>query len=143
MSYDTLRQKAIDRLGGVCCKCGETNSLVFEVDHINNDGKHDQRTSFQILKDIANGITIEMFQLLCANCHRLKHILAKRAGLPSSSIHIARAWAVPRGPKKEKGHPYNRPNIYPGCIHGTDGKCTCEACRYWRSYDATINKVND
>jgi len=107
MDYNTLRQKAIEKLGGKCSGCGESNPLVLEIDHKDNDGKWDRqvRSVFQILKDVTNGIGLDSFQLLCANCHRVKHLLSKplsNAQIAPRDIHIGLAWRGKRGPKPKK-----------------------------------------
>lgn len=68
--YKERREKAIDKLGGKCVKCGGTLELQF--DHINPEEK-----SFTIAK--RSSINEEDFwkeidkcQLLCGECHKLK-----------------------------------------------------------------------
>ena len=64
-------------LGHPCVDCGETNILVLEFDHIagnkiaNISTMIQNRTSLKIIeKEIAKT------QIRCANCHRIKSILA-------------------------------------------------------------------
>lgn len=64
----------IELLGGKCVHCGETDPVVLDFDHINDDGAlHRQKTkgkpgtnkctNYLVKKDI------DKFQLLCKNCN--------------------------------------------------------------------------
>ena len=75
------RLDAIASLGGLCCSCGNDNPIVLEFDHIvpiqwrtnsliKANGQHNVNT---INAMVNNGEDpTEMYQLLCANCHKLK-----------------------------------------------------------------------
>lgn len=76
-----LRRQAIDHLGGVCFVCGEDYHVVLEFDHIdaikwksNNLVKmNGQQNTNQINRMIKSGDDPnKLFQLLCANCHKVK-----------------------------------------------------------------------
>lgn len=76
-----LRRKAIDYLGGRCAVCGEGYHVVLEFDHINpikwvTSGLkkiNGQQNTNDINRMIKNGEEPkDVFQLLCANCHKIK-----------------------------------------------------------------------
>lgn len=68
----SLRQKAIQTLGGVCVRCGYADARALEIDHIEplRNSKR-QLSQAQMLVDILRG-NIDNLQLLCANCHAIK-----------------------------------------------------------------------
>jgi hypothetical protein len=69
------KQSCIDKLGGKCAECGETDVDVLEVDHVNNDGAEKRRIGDDASivckvhsgKRDANGL-----QILCSNCNAAK-----------------------------------------------------------------------
>ena len=76
-----LRRKAIDYLGGRCAVCGEGYHVVLEFDHIDpvkwrSSGlvkMNGQQNTNDINRMIKNGEEPkDVFQLLCANCHKIK-----------------------------------------------------------------------
>ena len=76
-----LRRQAIDHLGGVCSVCGEDYHVVLEFDHIDpikwrSNGLvklNGQQNTNQINRMIKSGDDPnKLFQLLCANCHKVK-----------------------------------------------------------------------
>jgi hypothetical protein len=72
-TYQVRRLKAIENLGGACVVCGECCEMVLEFDHKNDDGHLDKETnSYLIVSKLAFGDGLDRFQLLCANCHRIK-----------------------------------------------------------------------
>jgi hypothetical protein len=71
-SYKVRRLQAIRNLGNSCIVCGERCILVLEIDHKEGDGKIDRGKQYQILTLLSQGIELERFQLLCANCHTIK-----------------------------------------------------------------------
>lgn len=68
-------------LGGACAMCGNSNPMVLEFDHINNDGvQHRSNSSMRgggLLSWIKNNpdAARSRLQLLCSNCHSMKHSL--------------------------------------------------------------------
>jgi len=74
-AYHILRATVIATLGGECLNCGIDDARVLEIDHINGDGKADRkkhgRADTMFRNIIENGHR-DKYQLLCANCHRLK-----------------------------------------------------------------------
>lgn len=75
-----IRDRAIENLGGACVVCGETERVVLEIDHINNDGKH-ERGQLKFRR-AATG-NIDGLQILCSNCHARK----TRTGSPRKPSH--------------------------------------------------------
>ncbi len=72
---DELQRYLLEYLSNKCCaKCGETDPVVLEFDHINPSEK-----SFGIARAISDGLAwqkilaeINKCQVLCANCHKKK-----------------------------------------------------------------------
>jgi hypothetical protein len=73
----TRKQKAkiIAALGGYCVKCGNTDPRVLEIDHIHGNGNQERRTKWPtgVIKEVLLTRDHCKFQLLCANCHTIKH----------------------------------------------------------------------
>ena len=74
-----IREAVLLAYGGKCVECGEDRYPCLEIDHINNDGaKHRKEIKLQ---GGSNALTQWLyrnnyptgFQLLCGNCHRIKH----------------------------------------------------------------------
>lgn len=72
----SLRFRAIERLGGVCEVCGIDDEMVLEFDHrvpIGRKGKSGAEVSAQIYAEVIRSVDPrQKFSLLCANCHRRK-----------------------------------------------------------------------
>lgn len=64
------RLKVIQLLGSKCSKCGFSDLRTLDIHHITNP-KHDHTKAHMILKELEAGS--KNYQLLCANCHRIKH----------------------------------------------------------------------
>jgi hypothetical protein len=77
----SLRQKAINILGGQCIVCNERNVIKLCIDHIHNDGSQ-ERTKFGFRKIVSmllsNTAKPNVYQVLCFNCNRKKQILKLR-----------------------------------------------------------------
>jgi hypothetical protein len=66
------RLEFIKQAGGKCVECGETDPIVLDFDHINDDGaEHRKKTKRTNVVNILakEGINITKFQLLCKNCN--------------------------------------------------------------------------
>lgn len=87
------RLATLEFLGSKCAVCGIDDIRVLEVDHINNDGFKDstlyssgnrgrslQQTWLAVSDDPSR------FQLLCANCHKLKTLSARLAKNGSTGL---------------------------------------------------------
>ena len=69
-----LRRAAITRLGDVCVRCGFSDERVLQIDHVNGNGRREQRAiGVQgIYRKIRDGIDLNHYQCLCANCNWIK-----------------------------------------------------------------------
>lgn len=74
-----FRRQAVAALGGRCCRCGFSNPLALQLDHVAGGGNYlgDNQRGATVTRDLAMGRRREEFQLLCANCNWIK-----RAGNP-------------------------------------------------------------
>lgn len=67
------RQKIINKLGGKCACCGESQFEFLQFDHINNDGADHRRevgsAGVSVSRVAAN---LDRFQVLCCNCNFAK-----------------------------------------------------------------------
>lgn len=97
--YSTYRRAAIQALGGTCSRCGETDLVVLQIDHVNGGGKNDRRRngSTAILRTIAQGERHDEFQVLCANDHLRK--TAREMGWP------AERWGLGTGTPTDPASP--------------------------------------
>lgn len=68
------RQRVIERYGGACKCCGESNWAFLEFDHINNDGAEHRRQvgAKHIVRWIIENNYPDTIQLLCSNCNKAK-----------------------------------------------------------------------
>ena len=71
-----LKRRVVDGYGGQCSCCREKQILFLQVDHVNNDGAEDRKST--IAKQLYYRIIRENFppeyQILCANCNIGKHL---------------------------------------------------------------------
>lgn len=75
------KQTVIDHYGGKCCVCGEARLPCLQVDHIYGDGKAHRSTLGWGVKGgthfycqlVNRNEYPNTLQVLCANCHQLKH----------------------------------------------------------------------
>lgn len=82
-TYSYIAKKALfTKYGGKCSVCGESRLPCLELDHINGGGHHHRRSLG--LKHYTGGLRFYKkvlaldplpsdLQILCANCHALKH----------------------------------------------------------------------
>ncbi len=84
-NYHNAKKEIIKVLGGKC-KCGINDIRVLDIDHINGDGKkYNINGKRGIRAEFSGGMTgfacwvkqnprdaKKRFQVLCANCHRIK-----------------------------------------------------------------------
>lgn len=80
---DQKRTEVITLLGGKCVRCGITDPIVLNIDHVNNDGAEERRLTKRgftgWLARIADGtLSKERYQLLCCNCNWRKEYLRRK-----------------------------------------------------------------
>lgn len=67
------KDEVFNKYGGYnCACCGETNKLLLNIDHINNDGKEHrdkQKTGYRLCIWIRKNNYPPIFQILCWNCN--------------------------------------------------------------------------
>lgn len=77
-----VRRRALSILGGKCVKCGEDDPAVLDIDHKLGGGTRERRAGRhhrQLWRAIINGSAdTNLYQILCANCHRRKDYDTKR-----------------------------------------------------------------
>ena len=68
------REKVVAHLGGMCVRCGITDTRVLQIDHIKGGGTQEYKRIGQsgIYSRVLRGEP--GYQLLCANCNWLKRI---------------------------------------------------------------------
>jgi len=85
--YRQIKLNLLKVYGGgkiACSNCGFEDADVLELDHINNDGKHERdqlkmsTPQFYRYLTKKNYPDKERYQVLCRNCNWKKHILKKR-----------------------------------------------------------------
>lgn len=72
-SHRKYRDAVLELLGGVCKRCGFSDSRALQVDHVYGDGNKERvacRNSRSLLAKIL--YSPERYQLLCANCNWIK-----------------------------------------------------------------------
>jgi len=72
-----LRIQVLSKLGNKCCKCGFDDPRALQVDHINGGGvKHRKEvvSAYLILGWLKRNNYPKGFQILCANCKRIKEL---------------------------------------------------------------------
>jgi len=76
MSQTEWQRIAVQRLGGRCRACNETNPLILTLDHIDNSGwRSETESQTKVYRDIAEGRRAGEFQVLCYNHNALKYKL--------------------------------------------------------------------
>jgi hypothetical protein len=75
-THTKRRRWAIEVLGGKCNKCGYNQDWrALQVDHVNNDGNIERKTkapSLLFRQLILGLVDRSRYQVLCANCNRIK-----------------------------------------------------------------------
>ena len=73
---ELLRIKVVEKLGGKCIKCGVDDIRVLQLDHINGGGNKERRKGIEAYTVYKRALLVgeKEFQILCANCNRLKAI---------------------------------------------------------------------
>lgn len=74
--YQKLRKEILNLLGNKCSKCNFSDFRALEIDHVRNNGSEERKNwnvfpfLCHVLKEVKKGS--EDYQLLCANCNRIK-----------------------------------------------------------------------
>lgn len=68
-----IKKKAVEYLGGKCSSCGASHIATMEFDHKNPEQKQFKISGHYILQWSELVKELRKCQLLCANCHRIKH----------------------------------------------------------------------
>ncbi len=71
------RKEVIKLLGGKCISCGETDYVVLDIDHINNDGAIERKLT-KGKNAIHYDINNNKYQLLCKNCNWRKEYYKRK-----------------------------------------------------------------
>ncbi len=73
-----LRLSILEMLGNCCKICGYSNKRALQIEHINGDGAEERRryqdptACYRFIKSQVEAGT-DRYQILCANCHIIKH----------------------------------------------------------------------
>lgn len=78
--YKRRRIEAVEKLGGKCTSCGSFESLEF--DHIDPAGKDFTMAKAASFSETRWQKELEKCQLLCTDCHKLKHSVDNPCGTP-------------------------------------------------------------
>jgi len=70
----TQKLRVFDYYGGKCAHCGISDYRVLDIDHKNDDGHKEGRGRSHLQSGLCSGKRKwEDYQLLCANCNRIKY----------------------------------------------------------------------
>lgn len=82
-SRDKTRSKVIEMYGGKCARCGESDPIVLDIDHVQDDGaEHRREMGFGnlLVSDVLKkGYRPDKFQMLCKNCNWRKEFARRIA----------------------------------------------------------------
>lgn len=70
--YQKVRLKALNILGGKCCKCSFDDERALQIDHVNSDGAKEPHSGCSFFYHVINTFGSGRFQVLCANCNWIK-----------------------------------------------------------------------
>ena len=75
-----IKTEEVERLGGCCEDCGGTfHPDVFEFHHLDPDEKEHQWTKLRLFSADRRRLELDKCAMLCANCHRMRHVVAEDA----------------------------------------------------------------
>ncbi len=67
------KNRAFDKLGAVCARCGIDDRRVFQIDHVDGGGEQDRKAGLRGKTGYTDVLNRPWrYQLLCANCHQIK-----------------------------------------------------------------------
>lgn len=85
--YNSLREEIIDKYGGKCTCCGESEEVFLAMDHVNDDGAADRKKNGKNLYRIIKKLEFpDTYQILCHNCNWAKY---KNKGLCPHKVSIS------------------------------------------------------
>lgn len=87
---EDTRSKLLDTFGGKCSVCGFNDSRALQIDHVNNDGRLEDRrlrlNSVKYQRHVMSMVDTGKYQLLCGNCNYIKEWNRRRdARIPETS----------------------------------------------------------
>lgn len=132
------REEVIRGYGGCCSGCGENEARFLTIDHVNDDGAEDRRTTKSgvatYLKIIREGYP-PRYQVLCASCNQKKRMLycfsrAPRVVSKGASKEEKKRARVNRSRDKLRGE----------TIEAYGSKCVC--CSQDDPLTLTIDHIN-
>jgi hypothetical protein len=73
----TMRAEIMERLGGKCQCCGETEPVFLTIDHVQGDGAQVRKLRRHLVHKMIldEGCPPDRYQILCWNCNSAKHLL--------------------------------------------------------------------
>lgn len=76
-NHHKLKQLAINKLGGICVRCGFSDRRALQIDHVNGDGAKERKIGMINSTSIYKKVLADKenkYQLLCANCNWIKRV---------------------------------------------------------------------
>ena len=70
--YELAKNKVFQVFGRLCNKCGETDSRVMQLDHVNGGGTKERKKMNSLARYTRALKEPEKYQILCANCNVTK-----------------------------------------------------------------------
>lgn len=74
-----LKDEALDRYGRICARCGFSNILALQIDHVNDNGAEERQAlggrgnaGWNFYRWLKKNGWPEGYQTLCANCNTIK-----------------------------------------------------------------------
>lgn len=86
MARYATKHRVLQKLGGVCCKCGFDDERALQFDHINGGGSKERRKGFDWWSFLKRLDTMDVeelkgvYQILCANCNQIKRVVNSEYG---------------------------------------------------------------
>lgn len=74
--YNIKRVEVLNKMGGKCVFCGETDWAVLSIDHVKNDGAKERKSERNLYAKLhkADAIPKDRYQILCLYCNHKKRI---------------------------------------------------------------------
>jgi len=75
-----IKEEAIAEMGGCCADCGGVfHPDVYDFHHLDPSSKDYQWTKLRLFSKARRDAELAKCVLVCANCHRVRHIVAEEA----------------------------------------------------------------